>query len=66
MVLTFISWKGLVSVYLKLSLRGTCHNHHPHFRVWSFSWGDLEERKHTSLTFNGLGLVSEVGVVGGA
>lgn len=47
---THVSWQSLVSVYLKLSLRGSCHNHHPHFRVWSFSWGDLEEKKHSLLT----------------
>lgn len=46
---THVSWQSLVSFYLKLSFRGSCHNHHPHFRVWSFSWGDLGEKKHSIL-----------------
>lgn len=32
-----------ISDYLKLSLWGSCHNHHPHFGVWRFSWCDLKE-----------------------
>lgn len=54
-----ISWESLVGVYLKLSLRGSRHNHHPHFRVWSFSRGDLVDRRQTSLNCEVAGLVSE-------
>lgn len=40
-----------MSVYLKLSLRGAGHNHHPHFGVWRLSRSNLVDTSRTGVEF---------------
>lgn len=40
----------LQSTYLELGLWWPSYNHHPHFRIWGFSWSNLEQTHQGVMT----------------